>query len=355
MPRLWPQVASDFAKRNGLVTARVLDNRELHVSFQVVPPTMHLLDAEDAHPSTSPEPDQDEAATQPVLLLLRPFSSRPPYRCLLWIQGRSVSGRSTRHIELELPEGHTDYTAGDHLAVYGGNNIEVRSDGTKALPVSRLMFMSCVADWAEKPCLIDPGSVCVTGGAQGGGAGGAWHGGRGHGGAGRQREGRHQHHTAAGQQKGFTEESMGFEGLRPSGGEGEQVLTPGRRFDVDGLGQGRVVGPIKVLTLVYIDVVCYGYCVPAGASGSAHDPDVVRGATAASHQEPGRRRLPPLSSDHDETADDAAMTMTVLSLTTPMVLQVSYLAELAACPPEKKALEVLGIPRRTPTSSSCHS
>lgn len=68
-----------------------------------------------------------------------------------------MSGRSTRHIELELPEGHTDYTAGDHLAIYGGNNIEVRSDETKALPV----FMSDVADWAEKPCLSDPGSVSV--------------------------------------------------------------------------------------------------------------------------------------------------------------------------------------------------
>jgi cytochrome P450 / NADPH-cytochrome P450 reductase len=41
------------------------------------------------------------------------------------LQKAAGSGRSTRHIEIELPN-VLRYEAGDHLAVYGGNNSQVR-------------------------------------------------------------------------------------------------------------------------------------------------------------------------------------------------------------------------------------
>jgi cytochrome P450 / NADPH-cytochrome P450 reductase len=96
------QVASDFAKRNGLFQATVLENREL--------------------------------------------------------QDVGQSGRSTRHVELQLPPG-LSYVAGDHLAVYGGNPPEVVEGAAQLLGVELDDVVEVALANAEKVTNIIPLNV----------------------------------------------------------------------------------------------------------------------------------------------------------------------------------------------------
>lgn len=67
-----------------------------------------------------------------------PTENTPPPRCMQVLENRELQGsgaeRSTRHVQLQLPEGPGgSYSSGEHLEVYGNNDASLVETALKLL------------------------------------------------------------------------------------------------------------------------------------------------------------------------------------------------------------------------------